>query len=57
MKSECKKFRENSGQMAPVSTICDEYCSLGALRDTSVHEMFTTRPNVFTVFMILCSIV
>ena len=28
MKSECKKFGENSRQMAPVSTICDEYCRL-----------------------------
>ena len=25
MKSECKKSGENSRQMAPVSTICDEY--------------------------------
>ena len=24
--SECKKSRENSRQMAPISTICDEYC-------------------------------
>ena len=28
MKSECKKSGEKSRQMAPVSTICDEYCSL-----------------------------
>ena len=28
VKSECKKFGKNSRQMAPVSTICDEYCSL-----------------------------
>ena len=28
VRSECKKFGENSRQMAPVSTICDEYCSL-----------------------------
>ena len=27
MKSECKKFGENSRQMAHVSTICDECCS------------------------------
>ena len=27
-KSECKRFGKNSRQMAPVSTICDEYCSL-----------------------------
>ena len=27
VRSECKKFGENSIQMAPVSTICDEYCS------------------------------
>ena len=27
VKCECKKFGENSRQMAPVSTICDEYCS------------------------------
>ena len=26
VRSECKKFEENSRQMAPVSTICDEYC-------------------------------
>ena len=26
VKSECKKFGENSRQMASVSTICDEYC-------------------------------
>ena len=26
VKGECKKFGENSRQMAPVSTICDEYC-------------------------------
>ena len=28
VKRECKKFGENSRQMAPVSTICDEYCRL-----------------------------
>ena len=26
VKSECKKIGENSRQMAPVSTICDEHC-------------------------------
>ena len=26
--SECTKFGENSRQIAPVSTICGEYCSL-----------------------------
>ena len=26
VRSEFKKFGENSRQMAPVSTICDEYC-------------------------------
>ena len=26
VKSECKKFGKNSGQMAPVLMICDEYC-------------------------------
>ena len=26
VKSECKKFGENSRQMPSVSTICDEYC-------------------------------
>ena len=30
VKSECKKFGENSRQMAPVSTICDECCRLKA---------------------------
>ena len=30
VKRECKKFGENSRQMAPVSTICDEYCRLKA---------------------------
>ena len=28
VRSECKKFGENSRQMAPVSTICDKYCRL-----------------------------
>ena len=28
VRSECKKFGENSRQMAPVSTICDEYCRI-----------------------------
>ena len=28
VRSERKKFAEHSRQMAPVSTICDEYCSL-----------------------------
>ena len=27
VKSECKKFGNNSREMAPVSTICDEYSS------------------------------
>ena len=31
VRSECKKFGENSRQMAPVSTICDEYCSFKEL--------------------------
>ena len=26
VKSECKKIGENSRQIAPVSTICDEHC-------------------------------
>jgi len=26
VRSECKKSGENSRQMAPVSTICDEHC-------------------------------
>ena len=28
VKSECTKFGDNSEQVASVSTICDEYCSL-----------------------------
>ena len=28
VKSECKKFGKNPRQMAPVSTICEEYCSI-----------------------------
>ena len=28
VKSECKKFGENLRQMASVSTICDEDCSI-----------------------------
>ena len=31
VRSEYKKSGENSRQMAPVSTICDEYCSLTEL--------------------------
>ena len=34
VRSECKKCGENSRQMAPVSTICDEYCdNPGLVRD------------------------
>ena len=36
VRSECKKFGENSRQMAPVSTICDEYCRWGLDCITSV---------------------
>ena len=31
VRSEYQKSGENSRQMAPVSTICDEYCSLTEL--------------------------
>ena len=34
VKSECKKFGENSRQMATVSTICDEYRSPPKLKRT-----------------------
>ena len=37
VRSECKKFGENSRQMAPVSTICDEYCSFH-VHDSSRHS-------------------
>ena len=48
VRSECKKFGENSRQMAPVSTICDEYCR-------SVDEILLCYLNVsFTlVFTVL----
>ena len=36
MKSECKKSGENSRQVAPVSTICDEYFSPYNEPETSV---------------------
>ena len=36
VKSECKKFGENSRQIATVSTICDEYRSPPKLKRTSL---------------------
>ena len=47
MKSECKKFGENSRQMAPVSTICDEYCSV-------VKGLVTSRIVLFLVRGLYC---
>ena len=41
VKSECMKFRENSRQMAPVKTICDEYC-----RSNNTHFAFSFSANV-----------
>ena len=42
--SECKKFGENSRQMAPVSTFCDEYCSFSKYLDRSKSH-FTDMLN------------
>ena len=39
VKSECKKFGENSRQMAPVSTICDEYCGLTAFGQEGASQV------------------
>ena len=41
VKSECKKFGENSRQTAPVSTTCDEYC-----RSNDTHFAFSFSANV-----------
>ena len=41
VKSECKKFGKNSREMAPVSTICDEYSSFfqeGCLASTRLQK-------------------
>ena len=38
VKSECKKFGENSRQMASASTIFDEYCSFEAWRLTIIGD-------------------
>ena len=39
VRSECKKFGENSRQMAPVSTICDEYCSYKPMEKNVVRNL------------------
>ena len=46
VKSECKKTGKNSGQMAPVSTICDEYCRLATGRDSTKFFTGRLRPEV-----------
>ena len=38
VKSECKKFGENSRQMAPVSTICDEHCRVALPRSLDATD-------------------
>ena len=48
VRSECKKFGENSRQMAPVSTICDEYCRFIKERAKLVDNEF--RQDMNSVF-------
>ena len=45
MRSECKKFGENSRQMTPVSTICDEYCRLKANEESRELDPFVSDQN------------
>ena len=47
VRSKCKKFGENSRQMAPVSTICDEYCSASTLTEVQV-QIQRDLPNTAT---------
>ena len=49
VRSECKKFGENSRQMVPVSTICDEYSSPGKNEQTASYPGETARPAVITM--------
>ena len=37
-KSECQKIGENSRQMAPVSTICDEHCRVALPRSLDATD-------------------
>ena len=43
VKSECKKFGENSRKTASVSTICDEYCRN---RDIKIVDNFVNNSQV-----------
>ena len=45
VRSECKKFGENSRQMAPFSTICDEYCRFIKERAKLVDNEFGQDMN------------
>ena len=45
VRSECKKFGENSRQMAPVSTICDEYCGSSPIPVTTQKSIRQPRRN------------
>ena len=47
VKSVCKKFGENSRQMASVSTVCDEYCSLSAVLNSQC------APDSVLVYLVL----
>ena len=38
VKSECQKIGENSRQMAPVSTICDEHCRVALPRSLDATD-------------------
>ena len=40
VRSECKKSGENSRQMTPFSTICDEYCRLKANEESRELDPF-----------------
>ena len=48
VRSECKKFGENSRQMAPVSTICDEYCSSEPLEPSHKNSVTFNKTEIGT---------
>ena len=53
VRSESKKFGENSRQMAPVSTICDEYCRRDEIMTGSDQgEFFGTVDGRYVFFVV-----
>ena len=53
VKRECKKYGENSRQMAPVSSICYEYCSTHRNWEVVINIIHVVTDSNFIVDLAL----